>query len=479
MQSHPVFSRLAVLHRSRLCNNSPMQDTPSIRWHRWTTPAALALAWLVLALWQYQEYRAECDAARETSRRQAESVMNALVGGIQSHRRLGRFMEDQLQGALDELATSQDILAVEVASADRSIVLKAGHTDLLDQLGPLEPGSHWNDAGYCYVTAFQLAAEPPNTGGMGMGMGPGRGGGWGRGGGRAMPPMDQGPLAAGSRFLAAIILDRTATDRQIEHYAWLRIFVTVAGGLVIVSIGLAWRSAIRLADARSRARLLEIEARNLRDLGQAAAGLAHETRNPLGLIRGWTQRWMQTLGDNPTQREQAVTVIEECDRVTARINQFLAFARPCEPKSTPVDPAEVVDELAVLLEPDLNAKQLTVDQKIPKNSATIRADREMFRQALFNLLQNAIEFSPTGGTVEIGIDSRQDGIMRMTLADRGPGVPAEEVDLLFTPYHTTRSAGTGLGLAIVRRIASAHGWTAGYTPRPGGGSIFWLDGIHG
>ena len=448
-----------------------------MHWHRRTTLAALALAWIVLALWQWQEYQVEAEAERDELRLQAESVMIALVGGVQSHRRLGRFMEDQLQGTLDELAKSQNILAVEMASADRRIVLTAGKSDLLNPSAPFEPGSFWDDGGFRYVSAFQLAAEPPNPMGPGGGgMGHGRGPGWARGGpGRPMQPPDRGPLAAGGRFFAVIVLDRAQTDARIAHYAWLRIFVTVAGGLVIVSVGLAWRATMRLAEARGQARLLEIEARHLRDLGQAAAGLAHETRNPLGLIRGWTQRWMQTLRDNPQQRQQAETVIEECDRVTARINQFLAFARPCEPKASEVPVAEVVDELATLLEPDLDAKQLTLRRVLPNSRVTIRADREMFRQALFNLLQNAIEFSPEGKSVAIVVKAGHDDAVRVEVADRGPGVPAEAVDALFTPYHTTRSGGTGLGLAIVRRIAVAHGWQTGYTPRYGGGSIFWLQ----
>jgi signal transduction histidine kinase len=103
----------------------------------------------------------------------------------------------------------------------------------------------------------------------------------------------------------------------------------------------------------------------------------------------------------------------------------------------------------------------------------------MFRQALFNLISNAIQFAPRKGVVEIAIHNDQDGVGRIEVADRGPGVPPEVVDMLFSPYFTTRSDGTGLGLAIVRRIATAHGWETGYTPRPGGGSIFWLDQIDG
>ena len=462
-----------------------MRNRGAIPWQRLTTLVALLLPWALLAAWQWQEYEAERETARETLRRQADSLMNALVGGVRSHRRLGRFLEEQLQGVLDELAKSQDVLAVAVVSADGKTALKAGKAGQLKLSSPIETGQFWDEAGFRCAVAFQLPPDMPGPGpgmgpGMGQGMGPGRGGGWGRGGpARQLESGDPGPTASDGRFVAVLLLDRARTDQQIQHYALLRILVVAAGGLVILSVTLAWRATMRLADARGRTRLLETEARHLRELSQAAAGLAHETRNPLGLIRGWTQRLAQSLPDNPQQHEQAQAVIEECDRVTARINQFLAFARPCEPKLAEVRLAEVIAELAGLLEPDLDAKHLMLARGLPRPDETMQADREMLRQALFNLLQNAVVFSPEGGSVEIAVRTGEDSCRRIEVADRGPGVAREMVDLLFTPYHTTRSGGTGLGLAIVRRIATAHDWRAGYTPRPDGGSIFWLDGIHG
>jgi signal transduction histidine kinase len=98
---------------------------------------------------------------------------------------------------------------------------------------------------------------------------------------------------------------------------------------------------------------------------------------------------------------------------------------------------------------------------------------------LFNLLENAIQASPEGGAVETSVIPGSDERLRIEVADRGPRVSNEAEGKLFTPYFTTRTGGTGLGLAIVRRIAAAHGWDVGYTPRPGRGAIFWLDGIHG
>jgi len=251
--------------------------------------------------------------------------------------------------------------------------------------------------------------------------------------------------------------------------------VVTVGVLLLLCVTIAWRVTLWAA---GRARLLETEARHLRDLSQAAAGLAHDTRNPLGLIRGWTQRLAQAELKPADEQQHVQAVVEECDRITARINQFLAFAKPSEPAPEPFDPADVIEQLAVLVQPDLEAKELKLACNVAKPGRTIRADREMLRQALFNLLQNAIHFSPDGETVEISVASRHDGTFHIDVSDRGPGVASDAVDSLFTPYFTTRPDGTGLGLAIVYRIAIAHGWQIKYLPRPGGGAVFRLDGIH-
>jgi len=135
--------------------------------------------------------------------------------------------------------------------------------------------------------------------------------------------------------------------------------------------------------------------------------------------------------------------------------------------------------LAALMEPMLDAKDLALDSHAIDPDHTIRADREMFRQALFNFAQNAVQFSSDGGTIEIAAHRAPAGQNRIEVTDRGQGVPDEAVESLFTPYFTTRPDGTGLGLAIVRRIAIAHGWRTGYAPRAGGGSVFWLDQVDG
>lgn len=440
-----------------------------IRWQRPIVWTALLLAFAALGAWQWDEYGHECALARENLVNSADSVMNALVGGIRSHRRLGQFFAEQVQGVLDGLVQSKGVRAVAVVSEDGRKVLSAGQRELLDLAAPSVAGATWDEAGLRLVNLFPLPAE---TAGPGGGRGGGRG--WGR---RLQMEDPQDAFAPGKPVAAILLVDRQHTDEVCRHAARTRGSIVAGGWLVVLCVALAWRATVRLAEARGQARALEVEARHFRDLSQAAAGLAHETRNPLGLIRGWAQRLAETGVNCGDGRRQAQAVIEECDRVTARINQFLAFARPSEPKAERFDPAEVIGELAMLLEPDLNAKRLTLARFTPGN--TVTADREMLRQALFNLLQNAIQAAPEDGSVETSAERGRDGRLRIEVADRGPGVPADVAERLFTPYFTTRVNGTGLGLAIVRSIATAHGWDVGYTPRPGGGAIFWLDGIHG
>jgi signal transduction histidine kinase len=457
---------------------------------RLLTWGALVVGWAALAVWQYHEYCHEREAAQETLRRQAESVTNALVGGIRSHRRLGPFFEEQVQGVLNELVKSEDVLAAAVASAEGQLLLSSGQAEALQRLPRLEAGESWESAGYRLVTGFRLPSEVA-SGGPDGGRGGGFGGGYGRGlGGRwQAEPSSPSPFSAGAQYAAHLLLDRTRADQQCRRAAWSRSTVAVAGSLLLLCVALVWRATVRLAAAKG---VLEAEARHLRELNQAAAGLAHETRNPLGLIRGWAQRLAEAeekgvgshLGEAPGGPFRQMSpdpffLVEECDRVTARINQFLAFARPSEPRLEAIDSGAVAAELAVLLEPDLDAKHLVLQRSVPANAEPLAADREMFRQALFNLIQNAVQWSPDGGTVDLLWQRGHGGRWRIEVADRGPGVAADAVPRLFSPYFTTRVTGTGLGLAIVRRIATAHGWEVGYTPRPGGGAIFWLDGIHG
>ena len=439
----------------------------------------LLLAWGVFLQWQYQGFWHERELIEETLHQQAHSVMNALIGGILSHRRIGFYFDAQIQGALQELTKSKDVLGVSIISDDPKLKLSAGKTEHLSITPGSKSGYRRSGSEYCLIEKFKLSplAEPT---GRGMGRGGGRGSRLGGGGPWWLDESEtpQSPFDAGGEFTAVLLLDATRANTLIQRAAWSHAFVSAAGTLVLLLVALAWWASVRLVTARGRARVLETEARHLRELSQAAAGLAHETRNPLGLVRGWTQRLAQSEPDDPRREEHAQAVIEECDRITARINQFLAFAKPKKPTLELVDLDELLAELMAIVQPDLEAKHLAFEKESLRGGCRVRADRELLRQVLFNLVQNAVQFSPQGGVIAITLVRPRPGACRLEVADSGPGVPDEHIESLFTPYFTTRPDGTGLGLAIVRQIATLHGWEVRYRKRPEGGSVFTLEGIH-
>ncbi|HPP51729.1 MAG TPA: HAMP domain-containing sensor histidine kinase [Thermoguttaceae bacterium] len=476
-------------------------------WAKLIGMAGAAAAAAGIGFWQYQEYQHESQLARTVLERQAEALHHAVVGGIRSHRRLGRFIELQIQGALQELVEAQDVLAVAIA-ADGKPILSAGPKEYLDPL-PTEPGFAWRPEALVYIHPFTLSADAgfrgPGAGGPWKdagaegAQGPTKPGGpWWAGGEKGgHGPGGQGPkygrgrfawqdpptasenlLAAGGDFLAVLVLDRSGTDAYVARAAQLRFGLAAVGIALVLCTALAGWMGFRLLQTRTRTQLLEMEARHLRDLSQAAAGLAHQTRHPLGLLRGWAQRLAQSDLQSDEARQRAHALMEECDRLTARLNQFLAFARPRDPEPEPVSLGDLIRELEVLLQPDWESKQLRFRYHPPPDGADmVEADRDMLRQALFNLVQNAIQASPEGGEIAIRLTKWDDGRCRLSVADQGPGVPEEDQAKLFTPYFTTREGGTGLGLAIVRRIAAAHGWQVGYQQRGEGGSVFWIAGL--
>jgi len=458
----------------------PMKATggpPSSRWWIVVVTIALGVAWGVLAVWQHEEYVHERSRLRDSLARQADAVITATIGGARAHRRMGRFFQTQLQATLDEMAKGGQILAVAIATDSGGPIVSGGDKELVESVAKNPPGYWWLPEGLAVVSRFEIAAESDR------GPRDGRGSGWGMGFGRGGGRLDEepGPFSAGGSFRAILVLDRRATDEQTRRALLLRESLVGAGGLVLLLLGLAWFTSVRLLQARAHARLLEAEGKYWKDLGQTSAGLAHEIKNPLGLVRGWTQRLSESDQIRQEHREQARSVLEECDRIAARVNQFLTFARPVQPGMEPVELAGLVEELSMIMEPDLESRGVRlwcVASRNSKGSVTVAADREMLRQALFNLIRNAIRFSPDGETVEVELVKTSGGRLRLEVSDRGAGVPEEAREKLFTPYFTTRPDGTGLGLSIVRRIARSHGWVVGFAPRLGGGATFYLDGLN-
>ncbi|MCA9215407.1 MAG: HAMP domain-containing histidine kinase [Planctomycetales bacterium] len=432
----------------------------------------IVIAWITFAEWQRREFVHQRKSLQESVERQAKSMVSAIASIVESHRWFGPFVQNELNSALQRIARSADVLAVAIMQTDSrdKRIFGAGDAKLLD-LSVATDGL-WTTDGFAIGHPFQMTTSPPNRG-MGFG-----------GLGHVDHELFDGRFVHSSPandqlgdFKAVLLLDRSGVDQQIQRELRNRVLLVAFGGLVLACTAVAWTTTVRLAEARGTARLLKAESHHFQQLGQAAAGLAHETRNPLGIIRGWAQRLVSAGLPTDEQQFQAEAMVEECDRVTARINQFLAFARPPELQIETTSVREVIEQLLLALEPDLDDRSIVVDiEHVGREN--IQADREQLRQAVFNLLLNAVQFSPDGGTITMRFSPQPTrGEFRLEVADQGPGPPPESIGKLFEPYVTSRPEGTGLGLAIVQRIATAHGWNVGCSKRENGGSVFWIDSM--
>lgn len=236
--------------------------------------------------------------------------------------------------------------------------------------------------------------------------------------------------------------------------------------------------------------------RRLAALGEMAAGISHEVRNPLGSIRLYARMLRDDLADKPDSRQLAEKILGAVTRLDAVVGDVLAFSR--EMKVRPTD-LPATDLLAAALEAaradDSAWAAVAVEGPLGDPDLTVRGDPHLLHQALVNLIRNAVEAMadnppdrPRLLTLEARARSiREPGTARrrtmisLAVRDRGPGIPPEVQERMFNPFFTTRATGTGLGLAIVHRIADAHGGRvrvqnarAGSAPAAPGGAVVEL-----
>ena len=255
----------------------------------------------------------------------------------------------------------------------------------------------------------------------------------------------------------------------LEHER-VHLAVSVVGAVLLLALAVVSLRAARRAAELGAAMQRE---QRLASLGELAAIVAHEIRTPVAAARGYAQVLLERLpADEPRGRAPAEQIVVETDRLAALVDDLLGYARPNPPTFTDFDLAALARETAerhVTLAHGREVRLLCeADAPVP-----VRADRERLRQALGNLMLNAVQLSPASETVVVRACGERRWA-RVEVADRGPGVPEADRQRIFEPFFTTRAAGTGLGLAVSRRVADEHGGTLDVQPREGGGSVFAL-----
>ena len=218
-------------------------------------------------------------------------------------------------------------------------------------------------------------------------------------------------------------------------------------------------------------RLLERKQR-LAALGEMAAGLAHEIRNPLGGIQLYASMLAKDVEDRPASHSMVLKISKGVKHLESLVGQFLQFSREMTATTVKTDLAEIVRAAVELATPARDSKAANVVVNGPE-MLPIVADPLLLGQAMLNLVLNAIDAIDNAGTVTIdfGQDSEASQF-RFIVTDNGPGIPQDILDRIFNPFFTTKDTGTGLGLSIVHRVVEAHDGSIIATNVDGGGARF-------
>jgi len=266
-------------------------------------------------------------------------------------------------------------------------------------------------------------------------------------------------------FLAAMVVNRFA--QQSKHQTQL------------------YRAlAERLAETNRRLEQAQAEARRserLAALGQLSAGLAHEIRNPLGVIKGSAEMLTQKLqASDELARELAGYISTEVNRLSALVTEFLDFARPLHAQPQPADLTALLDRVLQIVAARFTDTGIRVERHYPSGLPLVPLDESLCEQAFLNLVQNAYEAMrerDNGGTLRVDVErvirNGRDGV-ELRIADTGPGVPDELREEIFNPFVTTKKTGVGLGLSIVSKIIDGHQGSIHVENAAGGGAVFTL-----
>ena len=435
--------------------------------------AAAALVAAAGLFFLYRDYQVEVANHRIVMLARGQTVLDALTAGIRAQGRMGRYRPERLSDIFEELANTPDIIGLELSTQGGTVIASGGSIPKAVTTSTRDP--------WWYDTMLIVFGEP-----LLLGHGPGRGAGHGPAGGQmrgwrsqadgieemeAWEPFPPGP------YVLVAVLDATAVWAESRQD---RMRFLASAGILMTAVVLgtfAVRSRVRHRRLQATLRVAQERTAQQERLALLGAGLAHETKNPLGIVRGLAQMIADATNSPESyaeNKENAAHIVDEVDRTIGQINSFLTLSRPRVPNVTSVHLDDFLPELLTLVQAD--AQQESISLICTTNGLDIRADTDLLRRALLNLLINA--FRACGAEDEIRITAaRSKASISLTVSDTGCGIAREDIGRVTEPYFSKFEEGSGLGLAIVRQIAEAHGWQLRVESVLGEGTRMTLEGI--
>lgn len=216
---------------------------------------------------------------------------------------------------------------------------------------------------------------------------------------------------------------------------------------------IAWASITRDVTSRNRMEELLRRSEKLMTVGQLAAGVAHEIRNPLTTLKGFLQLQQRTRQLNESHIEM---MLAELERINLIVGEFLVLAKPQAIQFQPKDVRMIVNDVVSLLDSQANLHNVSFVTDFDENVLLVNCQENQLKQVFINVMKNGMEAMPEGGIVEIAVQSRQTGKVVVVIRDHGIGIPAEHLSKLGDPFFTSKEYGTGLGLMVSQRIIHNH-----------------------
>ncbi len=234
---------------------------------------------------------------------------------------------------------------------------------------------------------------------------------------------------------------------------------TVVMGVLFLSLLFVVKRGEAIIESRSQERLRLKEelsrADHLSSLGKLTAGISHEIRNPLGIIRSSAEHLQKKMAHLDPENQIPHIIVEEAGRLNDIITDFLNYARPKEPKRVSCRVEDIIMKNLAFLDAQLTEKGYVVEKHLDRRLPAILADADMLYQAFLNILINAMQAMPDGGRLQITTEMiNQQALIHFD--DNGKGIPEENKEKIWNPFFTTKEMGTGLGLGIVKNIIESH-----------------------
>lgn len=271
-------------------------------------------------------------------------------------------------------------------------------------------------------------------------------------------------------FLRSYQTQRLTKDGQIIDVLFTRTAIRDAeGNLIGFSSVLKNISEQKLLD-RHLAQMEKLSA-----IGELAAGLAHEIKNPLAGIKGAIEIIRESMASTHPHRQILGDVLSEVGRIDRSVMNLLSYSKPKPPDFTKVDLNRVIGNVVSFLQKIADSKGIRLHALPPSEAALITGDENELKQLFMNLILNSLEAIEKQGNVWIQVQSSADSSVSIEIADDGPGIPPEQLPKVFLPFFTSKKHGTGLGLATCKRIVTNHGGEIRVESEVGKGTRFTID----